>query len=160
MPRSVAWNVLFPWVVALFVSGGPLFAVSSAGNPRRFEVRDSVEMSQFTEPGTFSPDGRYFVTVTQRGLLPQGVTETTMWLFNVSAVRESLRGGTSSPAPVELGRLTGAVSGGNGVLGSGLIGHLPWQADSNGLLFLGRDGRENRQLFRVRLSDRRLTPLS
>jgi hypothetical protein len=154
MPRSVAWNVLFPWVVALFVSGGPLFAVSSAGNPRRFEVRDSVEMSQFTEPGTFSPDGRYFVTVTQRGLLPQGVTETTVWLFDVSAVRESLLGGTSSPAPVQLARLTGAING------SPLIGTLSWEADSEGLLFLGHDGRENRQLFRVRLGDHQLTALS
>jgi hypothetical protein len=146
--------------VVVLLSFGACIAVSVAEAAHRFEVRDSIEMAQFTEPGTFSPDGRYFVTVTQRGLLPQGVTETTMWLFDVSAVRESLRGGTSSPAPVELGRLTGAVNGGNGVLGSGLIGHLTWQADSNGLLFLGRAGRENRQLFRVRLSDRRLTPLS
>ncbi len=69
---------------------------------RRFEVRDSVEMSYFgtlasstpndlDDDGVFSPDGRYFVKVTHRGVLPEGVTEGTIWLFDTAAVEKSLR---------------------------------------------------------------------
>jgi hypothetical protein len=47
---------------------------------RRFEIRDSIEMAWFAEPGLGSPDGRYIATLTQRGRLAQNVTEGTIWL--------------------------------------------------------------------------------
>lgn len=78
----------------------------SDDNARRFEVRDSVEMSYFgvlptahpedlDDDGIESPDGRYLVKVTHRGVLPEGYTEGTVWLFDAKAIRRSM----SNPAP-------------------------------------------------------------
>jgi hypothetical protein len=41
-----------------------------------------------------------------------------------------------------------------------ILMRFQWEQGSQSLLFLGRDGRENRQLFRLRLSDRKLTALT
>jgi hypothetical protein len=72
----------------------------------RFAVRDSVEMAEFTSSAAFSPDRRYFVIVTERGVLPEGIQEATIWLFNSAEVSESLNGRLSSPAaPIALTRL-------------------------------------------------------
>jgi hypothetical protein len=38
--------------------------------------------------------------------------------------------------------------------------HLEWASDSRSLTFLGRDGQENRRLFRVNLNDRSLATLT
>jgi hypothetical protein len=71
---------------------------------RRFTVHDSVEMSQFTDAGWFSPDGRYYATLTQRGVLPQGVSEATLWLFETSRIRTQVNQPSSAApaAPVVL----------------------------------------------------------
>ncbi len=97
---------------------------------RRFEVSDSIQMSAFTQDAIFSPDRRHFITVTQRGVLPQGVTETTLWLFESSA-----------PKPTALARLS-------------TIEAVRWESEGSAVLFLGRNGSEHRQLFRARLGDR------
>ena len=135
-------------------------ALVIADPPVRFTVRDSVQMAEFTSSAVFSPDRRYFVIVTERGVLPEGVQEATIWLFNSSEVSASLNGRLSSPAaPRALTRLTGSINGG-GVLDSGLIDKLVWELDSKSLLFLGHDARENRQLFRVRLNNHETTALT
>jgi hypothetical protein len=148
-------------IVSLLPLLGLWSAIVIADSPRPFGVCDSVQMAQFTGSATFSPDRRYFVIATERGVLPEGVQQATIWLFDSSAISESLNGGPTSQAtpPVPLTRLTGVVNGG-GVLDSGLVMKLIWGPDSKSLLFLGHDGRENRQLFRVRLSDHETTPLS
>ena len=130
---------------------------------RWFEVRDSIEVAQFTEPGIFSPDGRYFVTVTQRGVLPQGVTEGTIWLFDVSSVRQQILKSRPAAAvmPTVLARLSASINGDGGESSFGrIIMRLMWEPGSNSLLFLGRDGREDRQLFHVGLIDRNATALT
>jgi hypothetical protein len=124
---------------------------------RRFAVRDSVEMAEFTDVGWFSPDGRYYVTLTQRGVLPQGVSEATLWLFETSRMRTQVNAPSSSAvaAPVMLARMSAAVNGGGydggGYDGGSVIMRLEWAGDSRSLTFLGRDGQENRRLFRVNL---------
>lgn len=130
-------------------------ALVIADPPVRFAVRDSVQMAEFTSSAAFSPDRRHFVIVTERGVLPEGVQEATIWLFNSSEVSESLNGRLSSAAaPIALTRLTGSVNR------SGLIAKLIWEFDSKSLLFLGYDARENRRLFRVRLNDHETTALT
>src|ERR1700756_2689761 len=59
-------------------------ALVIADSSVRFAVRDSVQMADFTRSATFSPDRRYFAIVTERGVLPEGVQEATIWLFNSS----------------------------------------------------------------------------
>jgi dipeptidyl aminopeptidase/acylaminoacyl peptidase len=128
---------------------------------RRFAVHDSVEMSEFTDVGCFSPDGRYYVTVTQRGVLPQGVSEATVWLFETSRIRTwvTRQKPATTAAPAVLARMSAAVNGG-GYDGGNVIMHLAWASDSRSLTFLGRDGQENRRLFRVSLDDHRAAALT
>lgn len=52
-------------------------------------------MQRFTEPDleiservtSFSPDGRFFAVVTTHGLLKENLIESTIWLFDVNAVK-------------------------------------------------------------------------
>ena len=83
---------------------------STASHLRRFTVRDSVEMVHFgtledTQPedldddGIASPNGRFFIKVTHRGKLPEGLTVGTIWLFDVASTRKSIRH-PQLPSPV------------------------------------------------------------
>lgn len=152
-PRGHRWSMLF---IALAFG----FTVApGAPAARPFEVRDSIQIADFIEAPAFSPDGRHFVAVTQRGVLPQGVTEATLWLFETAAVRRAIADG-SSIAPLPLARISGAINTGTGGIGSGLIMNVRWTPDSNSVLFLGRNGQENRRLFRVDLEDPKALSLS
>lgn len=141
---------------------------------RPFTVRDSVEMSYFGtvfnsnprlshDDGVVSPDGRFFVKMTHRGVLPDGVTEGTIWLFDAADVMQSVNNPKANlPLPTELVRMSATINGltadfyerGN------ILFQLMWSEDSRYLYFLGRDGRENRQLFRVEILSGELEALS
>lgn len=140
---------------------------------RPFTARDSVEMAYFGnlggapasiyDDGAVSPDGRYAIKLTHRSVFPEGVTEGTIWLFDVSDVKRSIDDDRQTPAPpMVLARLTAAINGytadwqnaGNVVL------HPRWSDDSDRVYFLGRDRQENRQLFRVEVTDSEVTALS
>jgi dipeptidyl aminopeptidase/acylaminoacyl peptidase len=157
--------------VALSASG--LSARGAALRP--FQVRDSVEMSYFgtlassmpedlDDDGIVSPDGRHFVKVTHRGMLPAGLTEGTIWLFDTASIRRSIEDtGTEVPKPSALVRMSAAANGGLGleVLDDGnTITDLKWSDDGKSLTFLGRNGRANRQLFRVSITTRTVTALT
>jgi dipeptidyl aminopeptidase/acylaminoacyl peptidase len=139
-----------------------VFALTATAQvPKRpYEVRDSIEMSEFVERAVFSPDGRWFASVTQRGLLPQGVTEATIWLFDAAEVKRAISRGGAAPVPTPLTRLSAAINGGHSDGFGRIILNLRWSADSMSLTYLGRDGRENRQLFRVGLKDRKVAALT
>jgi dipeptidyl aminopeptidase/acylaminoacyl peptidase len=146
----------------VFIALGSGFALPSVttAEARPFEVSDSIQIADFVEVPAFSPDGRYFVTVTQRGLLPQGVSEATLWLFESAEVRRTIAGG-STIVPIALARISGAINTGSGALGSqGLVMNIRWTPDSDGVVFLGRNGQDNRQLFRVNLDDQKAVSLS
>ncbi len=85
-------TLLFGTVLVLTVTA------AGAAPSRTFQVRDSVTMSYFgtlsrsapadlDDDGLLSPDGRHFVKVTNRGVLPQGASEGTIWIFDTEAVR-------------------------------------------------------------------------
>jgi dipeptidyl aminopeptidase/acylaminoacyl peptidase len=165
--------VSFTALLILVVLGLPRTA--SADGKRKFDVSDSVEMSYFgtirvsapddlDDDGVVSPDGRYFVKVTHRGVLPQGVTEGTLWLFDVASTLRSLRDPRLSVAqPTPLAQLSAAVNGGLGVnvLDAGNTITSPrWSSDSQSLIFVGRNGHANQQLFEVDLASHTLRPLT
>jgi dipeptidyl aminopeptidase/acylaminoacyl peptidase len=137
-------------------------AAESDTKVRHFEVRDSVELARFTEPGLISPDGEWAVVVTHRGLLPDGDTEATLWLFDAQAIRQLLEGNRSpaSVAPTPLVRMAAAINGDGGDDFGKIIMRIAWESGSNSILFLGRDDKENRQLFRVNIEDEQATPLT
>jgi dienelactone hydrolase len=141
---------------------------------RRFTSRDSVEMSYFgtlihSEPseldddGIVSPNGRYVVKLTHRGILPEGVTEGTIWMFDAAEVRKSVETrSVNVPTPIPLAQMSAAANGlyahfndaGNTIF------QLTWADNSRSLAFLGRNGRENRQLFTVDLDTKEIKALS
>jgi hypothetical protein len=72
-----------------------------AASKRPFETKDSIEMSYFgrlgssqppdlDDDGVQSPACRWIVKVTHRGILPDGVTEGTIWLFDAVAANSNL----------------------------------------------------------------------
>jgi dipeptidyl aminopeptidase/acylaminoacyl peptidase len=135
-------------------------AASAQGAKRPYQVRDTVELSEFVVSGMFSPDGRWIASVTQRGVLPQGVTEGTIWLFDAAEVKRAIARRSAAPKPTALAKLSAAINGGHSDGFGRIIMSLRWSPDSRSLMFLGRDGRENRQLYRVALQDRKLAALT
>ncbi len=135
----------------------------AADEKRPFTVRDSIEMSYFgtvveSNPehshgdGTSSPDGRYLVKMTHRGVLPEGVVEGSIWLFDTSDILKSIRERDSDiPTPDLLVHMSAAINGytGDFIERGNILFQPMWSNDSRFLYFVGRDGQENRQLFRV-----------
>lgn len=149
-------------------------AADAAPAKRRYEVRDTVEMAHFgtvessqrdqlPDDGIVSPDGRHLVKVTHRGVLPEGVTEGTIWLFETNAVIGAIASSRAAvPKPILLARVSAAVNGMTGDFANrgNTISDVAWSDDSKYLTFLGRDGRENRQLLRVEVATRKLEALT
>jgi dienelactone hydrolase len=144
MSRILAWATLMNQVASA--------AESAPAATRRFESRDSVEMASFTSGTSLSPDGSTFVITTERGVLPGGVTDATLWAFDTVKVRRAVAEGPSV-TPMPLARMSGAING-------DLLTNVQWESDSAGVLFLGRQGEENRGLFRVRLGGHTVERLS
>ena len=160
MSRRFAWSA---WVTGLLAALTTSICGASDGEgQRRFQVRDSIEMARFADPGLISPDERYVATLTERGRIEQNVTEGTIWLFETDAVRQAInRSHGAAVKPTVLVRMLASINGGSGVLGHGaVITRMMWEPGGDSLLFLGCDGSENRQLFRVDLRDHQVTALS
>ena len=141
---------------------------------RHFTVRDSVAMAYFGtvsestpshsyDDGSVSPNGRYFIKMTHRGVLPAGELEGTIWLFESADIAHSLEKlEVNPPGARPLVRISAAANGytsdfyerGN------ILFQLMWSHDSRYVYFLGRDGQENRRLFRVSVPEGNLETLS
>jgi hypothetical protein len=63
-----------------------------------------------------SPDGRHFATVTERGVLPEGTTEATLWVFESAAVRRNIdKDHPTAVLPVRVARLNAKINGAEGM---------------------------------------------
>ena len=160
-------------VLALIMSWCGTVAADS-GPPREFTVRDSVEMSYFGNVYESSPahsyddrvvssDGRHVVTVTHRGVLPEGYSEGPIWLFKVEDVLAAVNDeDVDVPLPLPIVRMSATVNGQtNDFDDRGNILLQPrWSGDGKSLYFIGRDASEHRQLFRFDMGTRELTRVS
>jgi dienelactone hydrolase len=160
------------------LSAGAGLAVLLAGaafadGKRHFDARASIEMSYFgtllasqpfdvDDDGILSPDGKWVVKITHRGVLPAGVTEGTLWLFDAVAMQRSVNHPSFEvPAPIPLTTMSAAVNGIDFVADRGNTIYLvKWARDSRSLSFLARDGQENRRLFQVELQTRKVAAIS
>src|SRR5215831_13722070 len=123
-------------VAALLVS-----SLSIAAGGRAFTAKDSVEMAEFTEGVEYSPDGRWFAVVTQRGNLQTNLLDAELRIGSSADARASLR---------LVARLSANINGGNDADDHGrVISRAFWSSDGQSVYFLGRDGAENRRLFVV-----------
>jgi dipeptidyl aminopeptidase/acylaminoacyl peptidase len=127
---------------------------------QRFTVRHSIEMVTFSRDSysgksgsiKFSPDGRYFIAVTRRGLLESNQLESTVWLFDSAAVKAFIENPSSIPSPTPLVRMAASSNGEP-------ITEVRW-SNGQSIAFLGRDKNSERHLFVVSVMDGKLQQLS
>lgn len=129
---------------------------------RRFTVADDIELVHFgdiytgkAEPFTFSPDGRYFVVDTERGLLKPNRPESTLRVFRTEDVRQFLLRSepTHEPSPVWTFSMSTYKDG-------PIITNIRWLSDSNGIAFLTKTLAGNDQLFLGDLRSRSVRALT
>ncbi len=124
-------------------SAAPLFSaivmlLCSSAFSRPFTPKDDVGIALFEYAGhrpsggviKYSPDGRYFAVVTERGRLDLNAPEDTIWLFRLEDVQRFVRHPQPGnvPAAVTLAQMTTDKDG-------PLIEHVRWLADSSGIAF-------------------------
>src|SRR6266480_4749519 len=111
-------------------------AAFSASKP--FTPKDDVGLALFEYAGLgapggvikYSPDGRYFAVVTERGRLDLNAPEDTIWVFRVEEVQRFVQHPEAGKAPAAL-PLAQIATDKDGPL----IEHVRWLADSSGLAF-------------------------
>jgi hypothetical protein len=75
--------------LCMFVSGLSLLTYTGFAAAERFSVVNAIEMTVFqVQPSLdgvamFSPDGRRFAVLTERGNLHENVVESTVWVWTV-----------------------------------------------------------------------------
>lgn len=144
----------------VFATAWMLATRSHGSEQSGFSVRESIAMQQFIDPDPdstgqvkqFSPNGKYFIAVTQRGLLKEDRVQSTIWLFDVAAEREFLSKrevGREPPQPRTLATLAGMTEPQEQQRESVAIASVHWSADSNEVLFLGREASFEWHLYKV-----------
>ncbi|HEY0515125.1 MAG TPA: hypothetical protein VGH73_24730 [Thermoanaerobaculia bacterium] len=150
MPGRLASTVLLSLLV-LPLRGLPARAADGA-DPRAFTVRDAIELSSIVDysvslEGTarvapvFSPDRRYFLLITERGILAGDRIESTIWLFDRQATDDFVRHRSAvRPVPRALATLSATSN-------LPVVSGVRWLADSARVAFLGKNGGPNQRLF-------------
>lgn len=123
-----------------------------------FDTRDAIEMSRFSNltpsdehaPVRFSPDGRYFVFVTSRGVLASDEIESRMWIYSSHRVGTFLRGAsTMAPQPRLLATARSTPEQFSYASYSSVITNVQWSSDSKSIYFLVQSHSGNRRLSRA-----------
>jgi hypothetical protein len=121
---------------------------------RHFTVEDDIEMSLFQGGVRFSPDGRYFLVVTERGLLKQNAPEDTISIWSSLEVEKYLQAPrTHAPHPVVEVHMATYKDG-------PIITGVQWLQDSSAIAYTAATENGNYRLFRTRISDRKTEPLT
>jgi hypothetical protein len=143
-------------VVALLCAASAV-AAKDGGARRSFTVKDSIEISYIVSPTPsgmvgladalptgmpiFSPDGKYFLLLTQRGVLEANNLEATLWLFDKQDVYASVCNGSDAHS---LARTLVTLRVGTN---TPVISDVRWLADSKRVSFLGKAGTVYQRLF-------------
>jgi hypothetical protein len=139
-----------------------LLAISTlSAQPRQhnFGVRDSIEMSTFSNPSALerdaqaaaSPDGRYYIVVTTRGLFKANQIESTLWLLRRTAIEQFVNDprATSSFSPKKLVSVAAIPNFHPDRPYAPTITSVRWSPNSREIYFLSYDSRGDARLNRV-----------
>jgi dipeptidyl aminopeptidase/acylaminoacyl peptidase len=158
-------------LAVLFVEVVSFCAVlqSPAQDRRPFTVKESIEMSTFSDPDTrvpnaeckISPDRKHFFAITTKGTLLTNRLTSTLWIYSAPEVEKYLRGrGGLPPKPQLLLTVDRVpVARQNDSYGS-LITNAQWSSDSQSILSLIEQSGGNRHLFRTYLNGHRSVDLT
>jgi hypothetical protein len=128
-----------------------------------FSVRDSIEMTTFSDPYTRSPDsqckaspnGKYFFAITTKGMLATNQLQSTIWLYRSNRVLAFLRKrNAAAPQPKLLVSIQATPRAQQFDSYGSLITKAQWSSDSAGILFLAETGDGLRRLYEVHISGR------
>lgn len=129
---------------------------------RRFRLIDDIALVHFgdpytgkAEPVTFSSDRRHFIVDTERGLIGQNRSESTLRVFRTEDVRQFILHPetTREPNPIWVLRRSTHKD-------APIITHIIWLVDSSGFAFLSKTAAGNNQLFLADLKTKTVHPLT
>jgi dipeptidyl aminopeptidase/acylaminoacyl peptidase len=156
--RSVTYlaspNLTILILAILAAASAPIRAhAAQVAEFRPFTIEDSIELSNFVNPVLWtvnqdpptdpivSPDGRFVLLITQRGILASNEIESTIWLFSGDAISEYVRGKSSkAPTPTR-------VASSRATSNTPVISDVRWLSDSRRVAFLGKSGTDTIQLY-------------
>ncbi len=131
----------------------------SGDDKRPVTVKDLIELSYIVDPARrtdislrerdpvgvpiHSPDGKYFLLITKRGVLANNALEGTIWLFDRPAVR-AYASGKSATKPVPRKLVTMSATSNTFV-----VYDVRWIDGSKTVAFLGKHGSPYQRLFFV-----------
>jgi dipeptidyl aminopeptidase/acylaminoacyl peptidase len=148
----------------------PMHAQRATVPKHGFSVKDSIEMTIFSDPYTRnpsetckrSPDGKHFLVITTRGVLRSNRLESSLWIYSKAEVERYLnRTSSTKPRPrllLRVAEIPKALQ--NNSYGS-LITAAQWSSNSKSILALVEIGDGHRHVLRVALFGRKpvdLTP--
>jgi dipeptidyl aminopeptidase/acylaminoacyl peptidase len=158
---------LLSWMILCFCIAPLPF--QGQDDSRRFGVKDSIEMVRFSDPipypdqpASHSPDGRFMVVVTSRGIIRSNQIESTIWLWKTQEVLRYVRspGSSAEPRP----RALVIVSSVPNMIAVkpyiAVVSDLKWSPDSQHLYFLGQDSDAERRLYRADITSGRIQILT
>jgi dipeptidyl aminopeptidase/acylaminoacyl peptidase len=144
---------------AFLAACGPALAAAAAGSSslpdsrRPFTVEDSIGISYLVNPVMWSVnqeppaspivslDRRWFLTVSQRGILNDNRLESTIWLFDRATVAAFISGRASAPP------LPRAITTFSATSNTPVISDVRWLPDSRRIAFLAKASEGYPQLY-------------
>ena len=136
-----------------------VLTVMGYSEAHRFDVKDSIEMTTFSNPAgiernpqvCFSPDGTKFLVVTSRGDVATDRIRSELLMYDVRSVREYLVHGDPGrqPEPQRLATIAAIPRAYATRPYASVITGIRWSSDSLWVYFLGEDSNGSRRLYRV-----------
>jgi dipeptidyl aminopeptidase/acylaminoacyl peptidase len=144
-------------LIATLCASAVCAQVVHVNKERPFTVKDSIELSLIVNPTPwtdtslhgeqalgspiYSPNGKYFLLVTQRGSLAGNSLEGTIWLFDGQRVSDYLlQGSGPKPAPRKLVLVKASSN-------MPVLNDVRWTGDSSRITFLGKQEGQCQRLF-------------
>lgn len=153
----------------VMVVGGVVLPRAHAAGQKPFTVKDSIEMTTFSDPYTRlanaecqrSPDHKYFLVITTRGILSRNQLESTLSIYSAHEVDEYLHGQIGHPPqPQVLFRITGTPIADQSNSYGSLITKARWSSDSRSILSLVEMPNGDRHLYRSYVIGRKSVDLT
>lgn len=138
---------------------------------RTFTVRDDIEMVRFNEPSAtskgstakFSPDRKYFVVVTSRGLLPSDEIESTLSIYRTGESERYINAPEASailPRPQTTVSMKAIPTTRQNSPYAAVISDIRWSPDSRELYFIAERPNESRRIYTLNVKSGRSVPLT